>query len=160
MRWLLVCAVTLHVAACKKPEKKETPAAKPAPSPAAQGFASQAMPAPAPPAPSDPAQLAIKATIDVFNAVAPITKQWGNEGKACEKGIPEVEKVFDSMKIQLDLVKAAEAVPASAKTYDDAYFAQDGGALDTAKSAALGPALHCPKLAARIQAAFGFKMAE
>jgi hypothetical protein len=160
MRFSFACAAVLVVAACKKPEKKAAPPAKPVPAPTQQGFASQAKPAPEPPAPSDPAVLAIRATIDVLDAVAPITKKWGNEGKACENGIPEVEKVFDSMKVQLDLVKAAEAVPASAKTYDDAYFAQDGGPLDTAKSAALGPALHCPKLAARIQAAFGFKMAQ
>jgi hypothetical protein len=156
----LVLAVLL-ITACKKsdPAKSEpakspeaVKAAEPAPAPAAPAPA----PTPAPPpAPKDPTDAALEAATAVFNAVAPITKEWGDEGSSCAKGIPEIDKVLDGMKMQVAIVQEAKKMPEVAKQFYAKYFSQGDSPFHDAKSAALGAALHCPALVSRIEVAMG-----
>jgi hypothetical protein len=168
----LACVLLLPIllVACKKSEPTKSADPAPTPSATASGGSAPAAPEPAPaepPAPpppppaakKTPLQGAVDAAIEIFNAVAPVTKKYGDDGEACVKGVAEVDQVLAGMEMQVGLVQAVVKDPDAAKAFYDAYFKQDESPLHEAKSAALGPALHCPALHDRIEETFGIKQA-
>lgn len=168
MRFVLLAL--LVVVSCKKsePAKSADPAAAPAApagsaaaaEPPAAAPAPEPAPPPSPPAEKSPNEAAIEATIAIFKAVTPITEKYRDGGDDCvKKGLPELEKVLDGMKAEIAVVEVVTKNPDNAKPYYEAFFKGDESPLSEAKSAALGPAIHCAKVHDRILEAFGIKLA-
>ena len=159
----LAC-VLLLLAACKKSEPAKSADPAPAPTATASGAPPTAaaepapapLPAPPPPAAKDPHDAAVEAAIDVLNAIAPITDKHREDGKDCAtKGIPEVDTVLETKQAQLAAIHEILETKETASRFFATFIKQDESPLAEARSAALGPTLHCPELADHINVKLG-----